>query len=359
MREKMAEEQHDIDTYYLESFQEGILKCDTRGMIVFMNRRLRVLFGLEEMTGQDISVFTKAMDANIQQEEHKLTKIIQAFRKGEVNRNEGKFLYAKGPRCLFSFYVNPVLDEAQTACYGYLLVFRECGEEEAADKQRREMISVVSHELRTPLTTLLGYVEMLMQYDISPQNRRRYMEIIFAEGKRLSNLLEDVLDNERLESGVLNYHKTYVPLMELIYEVAERWNLKSSHLIHVDSEVEDAFIYADRIRITQVFDNLISNALKYSPGKELVSIRIAEEAGDYVIEVTDCGIGIPAEMHARLFDKFFRAGHSGSRQIKGNGLGLYIVKKIVTDHGGTISVTSEVGRGSTFRLHMPKPVHLD
>ncbi|WP_178075866.1 sensor histidine kinase [Paenibacillus oralis] len=355
----MAEEQHDIDTYYLESFQEGILKCDTRGMIVFMNRRLKDLFGLDEMTGHDITAFTKAMDANIQQEEHKLTKTIQAFRRGEVNGNQGKFLYTQGPRRFFSFYVNPVFDAAQTACYGYLLVFRECGEEVAGDKQRHEMISVVSHELRTPLTTLLGYVEMLMQYDITEQNRRRYMEIIFAEGNRLSNLLEDVVDSERLESGVFNYHKTYVPLVELIHEAAERWNLKSSQLIHVDSEVEDAFIYADRIRITQVFDNLINNALKYSPGKEVIRIRIAEEAGCYVIEVTDYGIGIPAEMHARLFDKFYRVSHSGSRQIKGSGLGLYIVKKIVTDHGGTITLTSEVGRGSTFRLRMPKPDHLD
>lgn len=355
----MAEEQQDIDTYYLESFQEGILKCDTRGTIVFMNRRLKDLFGLEEMTGQDITAFTKAMDANIPQEDHKLTETIQAFRKGDVNGNQGKFPYAQGPRRLFSFYVSPVLDTAQTACYGYLLVFRECGEEEATDPQRREMISVVSHELRTPLTTLLGYVEMLMQYDISAENRRRYMEIIFAEGNRLSHLLEDVLDSERLESGGYNYHKTYVPLIELIHEVTERWNLKSSHLIKVDSEVEDVFIYADRFRMSQVFDNLISNAIKYSPGKPLVLIRIAEEAGYYIIEVTDYGIGIPAEMHARLFDKFYRAGHSGSRQIKGSGVGLYVVKKIATDHGGTISVTSEVGRGSTFRLRMPKPVHLD
>lgn len=355
----MIKERQDIGTYYLEAFQEGIIKCDTTGMIVFMNRRLEELFGLGDMTGQDITAFTKAIDAYIQQEDHKLTKRIQAFRGGDLSRNQAEFLYSRNQERLFSFYLNPVSDSAQTMSYGYLLVFRECTEEEKANKLRNEMISIVSHELRTPLTTLLGYVEMLMQYDVPAQNRQRYMEIIFAEGNRLSNLLEDFLDSEQMESGMLNYHKTYVPLVELIQEVSERWNLKSLQLINVRSDLDDAFIYADRIKITQVFDNLINNAIKYSPSNENILIRIAEEEGCYVIDVRDYGIGIPEEMHEKLFDKFFRVGHSKSHQITGSGLGLYIAKKIVTDHGGTISLTSYLGRGSTFHLRLPKPINLE
>ncbi|WP_374019385.1 ATP-binding protein [Paenibacillus thiaminolyticus] len=355
----MIEERQDIGTYDLESLQEGIIKCDTMGVIVFMNRRLEELFGLGDMTEREITAFTKAIDAYIQEEDHKLTKRIQAFRGGDLSCNHAEFLYTRSNERLFSFYLNPVSDSAQTMCYGYLLVFRECAKEERANKLRTEMISVASHELRTPLTTLLGYVEMLMQYDISVQNRKRYMEVISAEGNRLSNLLEVFLDSEQLESGILNYHKTYVSLVELIQEVSERWNLKSSHLINVRSEVDDAFIYADRIRITQVFDNLINNAIKYTPSNEIILIRIAEEGGCYVIDVRDYGIGIPKEMHDKLFDKFFRVSNSKSHQITGSGLGLYIAKKIVTDHGGNISLTSYLGRGSTFHLRMPKPANLE
>jgi signal transduction histidine kinase len=195
----------------------------------------------------------------------------------------------------------------------------------------------------------------MMQYDFPHQTRTHYMGIIINEINWLSNLLEDYLSSERMEAGWHVYHKTYVPLVELIRQVSEQWNMKSSHLIQVNSEAEDVFVYADQNRIAQVFNNLISNAIKYSPGKNLVDIDIQEEEEFMAVCVRDYGMGVPQNLYDRLFEKFYRVDHPKYRQITGTGLGLYITRKIVEDHGGQISVASVLGQGTMFKLTIPKP----
>jgi signal transduction histidine kinase len=136
--------------------------------------------------------------------------------------------------------------------------------------------------------------------------------------------------------------------------VAEQWNIKSIQRIYVHAFNGDFFAYADQNRMTQVLHNLIGNAVKYSPGTERIDITMWEENEWICIDVRDYGIGIPENVQDQLFTKFYRVDNSDHRQIGGTGLGLYISRKIVEDHHGTITFISAVGKGSTFKVRLPK-----
>ncbi|MFE6078564.1 ATP-binding protein [Paenibacillus sp. NPDC057886] len=356
VKEKSAiQEQRDISEHFIESVREGLVMCDLRGTITIVNQQIEKMFGLGHFLGRSIADFAKAMDLASTTADLCLVDKVNSFLLRELSFVETEFTYgADGTGNVFSLYIKHIESPHKSLNHGFLLVFRDCTEEERLNRMKNELISVVSHELRTPIAAIMGHVELMLMYDIPSEKRNQFMQTISAEGKRLTGLLDDFLDIQRLENDRMTYHMTYVPLIELVEGVAEQWNLKATQRIYVHALEGDFFAYADRNRIIQVLHNVVGNAVKYSPEADRIDITVWEDEEQLCVDIRDYGIGIAENVQGNLFTKFYRVDNSDHRQIGGTGLGLYISRKIVEDHEGTLTFSSAKNKGSTFRIRLPK-----
>ena len=219
----------------------------------------------------------------------------------------------------------------------------------------------MSHELKTPLTGMMGYVHvMLGKQDMVGslnETQERYLEIVRQCANRLNDLIADLLDVSRIESDSLVLALTDLDIerevKDAVGSVQEQFYEKNMQIV-LDFSHELPVVRGDRLRVSQILGNLIGNAYKYSAEGAPIAVRVIEE-GEYVrIDVTDQGMGIPQEEQAQLFDKFFRSKEAISRGINGTGLGLFVVRHLVTAHGGRIRLTSEVGKGTIVSFTLPK-----
>jgi signal transduction histidine kinase len=222
-----------------------------------------------------------------------------------------------------------------------------------SERLKAELISIVSHELRTPLASVLGFTSLLLQRDFEDTERRRYLEIVDAQSRRLSDLLNDFLDAQHIEEGRLEMSFEPLDLAALLREQAQLFSGQSeAHEIHLDLDDEPFLIVGDRDRLGQVLANLLSNAIKYSPDGGVVRVSGEREDGVVRVQVRDEGRGIPRAEQQRIFTKFFR-GDASASGIGGTGLGLALAREIVEAHGGNIGFDSETGTGSTFWFEVP------
>jgi len=351
--EKIAiQEQRDISEQFIESVREGLVMSDRSGTITIVNRRIEEMFGLGDFLGRSIEDLAQAIDTMVLTDNFNLMEQTRAFLNGETAFIETEFIFNNVDKSVFSLYMKQM--DVPGKNHGFLLVFRDRTGEERLDRMKNELISVVSHELRTPVATIMGYVELMMMYDLPAAQQQEFMQTIASEGKRLSSLLDDVLDIQRLDNEGMAYHMTYVPLVELVEGVAEQWNMKSTQRIYVHTFNGDFFAYADQNRMVQVLHNLVGNAVKYSPGADRIDVTLWEEEEWLCLDVRDYGIGIAEQEKDMLFNKFYRVDNSDHRQIGGTGIGLYISRKIVEDHKGTLTFISAPDKGSTFKVRLPK-----
>ncbi len=240
-----------------------------------------------------------------------------------------------------------------------IIVMRDVTKEHELNELRRQFVSNVSHELRTPLTSIHGYAETLLSDpDMDVETRKRFLTIIENESARMSRLINDLLDLERMESGEARFEFKETNLcMVLNYVLSIVEPLAKEYGVEVSAQCDDVTVWADQDRMVQMILNLVDNAIKYTSLKEIgekkVRIRITKEDDRAKIEVSDTGPGIPREALSRLFDRFYRVDKGRSRKMGGSGLGLSIVKSIVDRHGGEITVSSEIGVGTTFTVRLP------
>jgi PAS domain S-box-containing protein len=222
------------------------------------------------------------------------------------------------------------------------------------ERMKDDFVAIVSHELRTPLSSLRGFAELMLTREFSREKQREFLTIIHKESIRLTALLNDFLDLQRLESGQEQGEIELVELPSLLREIralfGQAW---SSHALHVEVEGKPPPVRAHPDRIRQVLSNLVSNALKFSPRGGKVELGVKGEGPEVVVWVSDEGIGMTPEVLANLFKKFFRADSAETRGIGGTGLGLALVKEVVEAHGGRIWVESKPGDGSTFFFSLP------
>jgi signal transduction histidine kinase len=225
------------------------------------------------------------------------------------------------------------------------------------DRMKSELLSTVSHELRTPLGSIKGYATTLLTHGnkLRKDEQREFLEIIDSEADRLRELIENLLDMSRLEAGVLRIDRKPVRLGAVAREVVRKVQLAASkHELRVEWPADDPTVNADDKRIYQVMQNLLTNAVKYSPDGGCITLSGACERRELVISVTDQGLGMPAAELDRIFDRFHRVHGEMTRVIGGTGLGLAICKGLVEAHGGRIWAESEgEGKGSTFRFTLP------
>jgi signal transduction histidine kinase len=228
---------------------------------------------------------------------------------------------------------------------------------EAQNQEARlqeDFISTITHELRTPLGFIKGYATTLLRSDTTwdPATQDEFLTIIDQETDRLQELIENLLDSARLQSGTLKMDFQAVRLDVLVRSVIERTRLHHPDFVaHVECASNMSAIEGDPKRLGQVFDNLISNAIKYAPGTE-VWVRINLDDREALIEVSDQGPGIPNRYITHLFERFFR-NPDVAPSVHGSGLGLFICKKIIQAHHGSITVTSVVNQGTTFHIRLP------
>ena len=228
-----------------------------------------------------------------------------------------------------------------------------------ADRLKDEFVALISHDLRTPLTSIVGYTELALDEEMEPpldDERRSYLEVVARGSERLLRLVDDLLFVARLQAGKgLQLERRELDLtaiaLQVVDEAQPRAAAKGLSLsCSADGPVT---IEADKGRIFQLLENLVSNAIKFTPSEGSVEVRVSTASGSGVLEVSDTGIGFSPRDAERLFERFFRASSAVSNQVPGTGLGLYIARAIAEAHGGRISAMSEVGGGTTFRIELP------
>jgi signal transduction histidine kinase len=222
-----------------------------------------------------------------------------------------------------------------------------------SERRKSELVRIVSHELRTPLASILGFTSVLLKREVAPEDRTRYLEIVDKEGRRLSALLSDFLDAERLEEGHLRLDREIIDMGKVVAEQVRLFEGQSEkHTLDVVLPPMPLPVHGDANRLAQVVGNLLSNAIKYSPEGGTVHVE-AEEADSVVrISVRDEGVGISAAHHDQVFAKFFR-GDATASGFPGSGLGLTIARSVVEAHGGRMNFKSGRGKGSVFWMELP------
>jgi PAS domain S-box-containing protein len=235
-----------------------------------------------------------------------------------------------------------------------LIAIEDITEKKEIDRRKDDFLSIASHELKTPLTTIKGLVQLLqrMKPDGASEKYNETMDKVSVYIDRLNILISDLLDTSKIQSGNIELHLEPFEIDKTIRDTVDNLSVSApSHTIEL-SGTTNATILGDELQISQVINNLISNAIKYSPDSNKVDVYI-NRVGNFVkVSVTDYGMGISSQDKAKIFERFYRAKHI-QKKFPGLGIGLYISHEIVAHHKGTLWVESEVGEGSTFSFTLP------
>ena len=345
----------DLNRAVLDSTQEGIIMVDPGGRLVFSNRMMEGFYASFGVAAEG-TVWERlaATAAKTTTPERYLADFARVIEDPELVY-ENEFTMTDSGRS-FHGLTAPVHDSAGRLM-GRIFSLREVSAEREADRLKDEFVATVSHELRTPLTSMFGFTEVLLGGDAGAlsDEQRRFLEIVQRSTERLMRLVGDLLLIGQIDSGTLSLDPAPTDLVAVVEKVVDTARplarLKGITLtLHVDPVPE---LVADRGRLAQLTDNLLSNALKFTPEGGSVEVAVRRD-GDYcVLEVSDSGFGVDESERGRLFERFFRSAEATEQAIQGTGLGLAISKAIVEAHGGAIMFVERPGPGATFRVELP------
>jgi two-component system sensor histidine kinase VicK len=237
------------------------------------------------------------------------------------------------------------------------VVVTDMTESKRASDAKDEFISLASHQLRTPATAVKQYLGMVLENyigDITEQ-QRTYLQTAYDSNERQINIIQDILKTARIDSGVFKLERIHTDIAELITKVAADYSsiFSMRHQKLITEYDDDLCAYVDSAEIGLVVANLLENASKYSPEHTSIAVTGKKLADKLVLSFTDKGVGLNAKDTGRIFDKFTRVSNAMSDTVSGNGLGLYWVMRIITLHGGSVTVDSVFNKGSTFRVILP------
>lgn len=346
----------------VESSEDAIISKTLSGIITSWNKGAQRIFGYEdkEIIGKPINIL---IPATHQKEE---TTIIEKIKKGEkVDHFETMRVDKHGKQINISLTVSPIKNE-KGEIIGASNISRDITQKVKTDKQLRiyneklkelnnykdEFLTMASHELKTPLTVIkanLGLLQLKLNDDVSTEFVNRTM----AQVNKLSDLISDLLDISKVQSGKLKLNFTSFDLKELLTETVQNIQQTSpTHKIIIETTHDNLPVVADAMRLEQVIINVVTNAIKYSPASDKVIIQATSQDDFVTISIKDFGIGIPKKALKKVFSRFFRVKETSSKFL-GSGIGLYISYEIIKKHKGKMWVDSEENKGSTFYFTIP------
>lgn len=334
----------------VKSVADGLIVTDIYNRVILMNRTAEDLLGVRLS-----EVIDRPIDFAIQDEtlRERVRSTLQKKREGYEFDFELPGDDPKHPRIMRAR--TSVITDKEGKQTGIVTIIHDVTHEREVDRMKTEFISTAAHELRTPLTSIQGFSEiMLTRNDITEEEKKRFLSYINKQSVSLTLIVSDLLDIARIESGrgfALN--KASYDISDTIRQVIPYFQEHApQHHFEISIPNQPLVLYADRQKIEQVFKNLISNAVKYSPKGGVIMVTGGITADHFEAAVADNGIGMSTDQLEKIFDKFYRADASDTA-IEGTGLGMTIVKHIVEAHGGSIWVESELGKGTTVRFTIP------
>lgn len=334
----------------LNSLSEPIFILDREGNITFLNEAARRL--VQDRISPEGRRYYEIF------EDYYINEMVEETIKS-LEPQEGTLVtYIENDKKYFHVKVIPV--DLKSGDKIFVILFHDVTKERKLDEMRREFIATVSHELRTPLTSIHGYAETLLEDDLENKELvKRFLKIIEEESARMTHLINDLLDLEKIEESSVEFEMKELDLCEVVdyvYRIVQP--IAEENEVELEIDCENVTVKGNKERLIQMLLNLVDNAVKYTSlkekGEKKVWVRAYDTPDWAVIEVEDTGPGIPKEAQSRIFEKFFRVDKARSRKMGGTGLGLTIVKTIVDRHGGKIEVESEVGQGTLMRVYLPK-----
>ena len=349
VREKIAQISRDGERLkgILAGMVEGVLVLDRDGKIILANRTLERMFDL--LPGTTVGASCAEVIRH-----HELNEFLTTILTDPASA--GLEITTHAPPVRTYTVQASVLRDPAGEPTGAVLVFHDITELKRLETVRKDFVANVSHELKTPLTALKGFIEALIDgAKDDPEKATRFLDILRREADRLDAIVSDLLQLSSIESGKVALAPAAFPLFPAVERVALAAGPaveKRRHRLIVDVPA-DLTIRADPRLFERLLQNLVNNAVKYTPDGGTITLRAEPVAGGVVLSVRDTGIGIPPKEQARIFERFYRVDRARSREVGGTGLGLSIVKHIADAHGWTISVESMPGKGSTFTIRMP------
>ncbi|WP_226681705.1 cell wall metabolism sensor histidine kinase WalK [Sutcliffiella horikoshii] len=331
----------------LSHMTDGVLATDRKGRIILINEPALGMLNVSRET-----VLNKPVVEVLGIEEtHSFDQLVS-----EQESLILDFSTEKEPYILRAS--NSIIQKETGFINGLITVLHDITEQEKIDLERREFVANVSHELRTPLTTMRSYLEALadgawQDDEIAP----RFLDVTQTETERMIRLVNDLLQLSKMDSRDYNFYKNGVDFVEFFSKIIDRFEMSKSQKVDFVRSMPDQeiFVSIDTDKITQVLDNIISNALKYSPegGTVTFTVDIEEAANQILVSISDQGVGIPKSDINKIFERFYRVDKARTRMLGGTGLGLAIAKEMIQAHDGDIWASSVEGKGTTIYFTLP------
>lgn len=349
-QESTESERQRLDSV-LRHMSDGVIATDRRGRIVIMNTAALDILNLksEKVIGIPLLSILPL------EEKVSFRELLETQQERLIHlEDDGEDSIIQ---CEFS-----VIQRESGFISGLVCVLTDVTEQQKIDRERRNFVSNVSHELRTPLTSIKSYTEALV--DGAWENKEiapGFLKVIETETERMMRMITDLLNLSRMDQNRLGLEKEFINMNELVVHIVSRFEMvlqsepyrDKNYRILTDITQRDLWVELDQDKITQVLDNIINNAIKYSPDGGRIIVRLMETHTDIIVSVSDEGLGIARKDIPHLFDRFYRVDKARSRAMGGSGLGLAIAQEVVQLHGGKIWVNSIENKGSTFFVSLP------
>ncbi len=359
----------------INGIADGVVLIDPGGTIQLFNPGASTITGwpLEEATGINIAQVIPLVNEKGEPYEAADNPFSKVFHTDQTLRDNNAYVLTKGKTPLpINLSLSPLLNESNEVTAA-VAVFRDVSQERAEEKQRADFISTASHEMRTPVAAIEGYLSLALNEKVSTVDKRArdYLEKAHTSTQHLGKLFQDLLTSAKASDGRLTSHPSVVELGTFLEQlttelrfVAEKKGLFMDFIVGSTGTINATqagtkvvrpfyYVHVDPDRLREVITNLFDNAVKYTPeGKILIGLTGNDQVAQCYIK--DTGPGIPADDLPHLFQKFYRVDNSATRTIGGTGLGLFICRKIVELYNGRIWAESEVGKGSTFYINLPR-----
>ncbi|MDF2902928.1 MAG: signal transduction histidine kinase [Bacillus sp. (in: firmicutes)] len=347
---KAKEMQQDRLTTLIENMGSGLLLIDNRGYISLINRAFKENFQVRS------SEYLYRLYYEVI-EYHEISNLVEEIFITEQKIKRQMMIPLGIDLRHFEVYGAPIIG-TNDVWKGILLVFHDITELKNLEQTRKDFVANVSHELKTPITSIKGFTETLLDgAKEDPKSLEAFLNIIFVESERLQTLIEDLLELSKIEQHRFNLEIKSFDLTSIISEVIRMLDFKAVDkgiTLEFNLNLQSLTIEGDPFRLKQVFINVINNAIMYTPNGGKITVSMEEKGDLILVKVADTGIGIEKQEIPRIFERFYRVDKARSRNSGGTGLGLAIVKHLIEAHKGTISVVSELGKGSIFTISLKK-----